>query len=73
MNDNMNVPGWRIHEDFFDIKNNRSGNQRTAYEKMGDVLDDLDEDMSQAVPENKWTELLIYLIEALERKAKDKG
>ena len=35
---------------------------------MRDVLDDLADDMSQAVPENKWTDLLIYLIEALERK-----
>jgi hypothetical protein len=29
--------------------------------------------MSQAVPENTWTDLLIYLIEALERKVVDRA
>ena len=28
---------------------------------------------SMAVPESKWTELIIYLIEAMERKAKDRA
>ena len=50
-----------------------SGNQRTSYDEIRDVLDDLAEDMSMAVAESKWTELLIYLIEAVERKAKDKA
>jgi hypothetical protein len=40
---------------------------------MRDVLDDLADDMSQAVPENTWAELLIYLIEALERKVIDRA
>jgi hypothetical protein len=39
---------------------------------MQDVLDDLVDDMSMAVEESKWGELLIYLIEAMERKAKDR-
>ena len=37
---------------------------------MRDVLDDLAEDMSMAVDENKWTELLIYLIEAFGTESK---
>jgi hypothetical protein len=73
MDDIKNVPGWGIPEDFNDMLNYTSGNQRTSYEEMRYILDDLADDMSQAVSENKWTELLIYLIEALERKAKDKG
>ncbi len=51
--------------------NNARGRQRTSLEEMRGVLDDLSDDMSQAVPENTWTELLIYLIEALERKVRD--
>jgi hypothetical protein len=39
---------------------------------MRDVLDDLADDMGRAVPENTWTDLLIYLIEALERKVVDR-
>jgi hypothetical protein len=73
MDDIKNVPGWGIPEDFNDMLNYTSGNQRTSYDEMRDVLEDLAEDMSQAVHKNKWTELLIYLIEALERKVKDKG
>ena len=38
-----------------------------------DILDDLAENLSMAVPESKWTELIIYLIEAMERKAKDRA
>lgn len=72
MDDIQNTPGWGIPEDFNDMLNYTSGNQRTSYEEMRDVLDDLAEDMSMAVPEDKWTELLIYLIEALERKSKDR-
>ena len=46
--------------------------------RMGHLLrlrwiDDLADDMSQAVPENTGTELLIYLIEALERKVVDRA
>ena len=51
--------------------NNRSGKQSTSYDEMQDVLDDLADDMSMAVDESKWMGLLIYLIEAMERKAKD--
>jgi len=39
---------------------------------MRDVLDDLADDMSQVVSKNTWTDLLIYLVEALERKARDR-
>lgn len=60
-------------DDFINSLNNARGNQRTSLEEMHDVLDDLADDMSQAVPENTWTELLIYLIEALERKAIDRA
>ena len=38
---------------------------------MWDVLVDLADDMSQAVPENTWTELHVYFIEALKRKVRD--
>jgi hypothetical protein len=51
--------------------NKARGRQRTSLEEMRGVLDDLSDDMSQAVPENTWPELLIYLIEALERKVRD--
>ena len=71
MDDIKNVPGWGIPEDFNDMLNYTSGNQRTSFDEMREVLDDLADDMSQTVSESKWTELLIYLIEALERKAKD--
>ena len=73
MDDIQNTPGWGIPDDFNDMLNNRSGNQRTSYDEMRDVLDDLADDMSMAVDESKWTELLIYLIEAMERKAKDRA
>ena len=53
--------------------NNRSGNQRTSYDEMQDALDDLADDMSMTVDESKWMDLLIYLIEAMERKAKDRA
>ena len=72
MDDIKNVPGWGIPENFNDMLNNRSGNQRTSYDEMQDALDDLADDMSMAVDECKWTKLLIYLIEAMEGKAKDR-
>ena len=72
MSDIKNIPGWGIPDDFMKNLNNTSGYQRTSRDEMRDVLDDLTDDMSQAVPESTWTDLLIYLIEAMERKAKDK-
>jgi len=72
MSDIKNTPGWGIQDDFMKNLNNTSGYQRTSLDVMRDVLDDLADDMSQAVPESEWTGLLIYLIEAIERKAKDK-
>ena len=71
MDDIHITPGWGIPDDFNDMSYNRNGNQRTSYDEMQDVLDDLADDMSIAVTENKWMELLIYPIEAMERKAKD--
>ena len=53
--------------------NNLSGNQRTSFDEIRDVLDNLADDMSMAVDESKWMELHIYLIEAMERKAKDRA
>ncbi|GAG08296.1 unnamed protein product [marine sediment metagenome] len=73
MDDLENTPGWGMPDDFNDMLNNARGKQRTSLEEMRDVLDDLADDMSQAVPENTWTELLIYLLEALERKARDRA
>ena len=52
--------------------NYTSGNQKTSYDEMRDVLDDLADDMSQAVTEVKWTELIIYLIESMESRVKDR-
>lgn len=72
MADIKNVPGWGIPEDFNDMLNNASGYQRTSYDEMLDVLDDLAEDISKAVSESKWAELLIYLIESMEGKTKDR-
>ena len=72
MDDIQNTSGWGIPDDFNDMLNNRSGNQRTSYDEMRDVLGDLAENISIAVDESQWTELLIYLIEAMERKAKDR-
>ena len=73
MDDINKIPGWGIPDDFIIRLNNARGKQRTSLEEMRDVLDDLTDDMSQAVPENTWTELLIYLIEALERKVRDRA
>ena len=70
MDDIQNTPGWGIPDDFSDMLNYTSGNQRTSYDEMQDVLDDLADDMSMAVDENKWTELLIYLIEAFGTESK---
>jgi hypothetical protein len=72
MDDIKNTPGWGMPDDFINSLNNARGKQRTSLEEMRDVLDDLADDMSQAVPENTWAELLIYLIEALERKVVDR-
>jgi hypothetical protein len=72
MDDIKNTPGWGMPDDFINRLNNARGKQRTSLEEMRDVLDDLADDMSQAVPENTWTKLLIYLIEALERKVRDR-
>ena len=72
MDDIKNTPGWGMPDDFINSLNNAMGKQRTSLEEMRDVLDDLADDMSQAVPENTWTDLLIYLIEALERKVIDR-
>ena len=72
MDDIKNTPGWGMPDDFINSLNNAMGKQRTSLEEMRDVLDDLADDMSQAVPENTWTDLLIYLIEALERKVVDR-
>jgi len=52
IDDIHNTPGWGIPEDFNDMLNNRSGNQRTSYDEMQDVLDDLADDMSMAVDES---------------------
>ena len=73
MDDIKNTPGWGMPDDFFIRLNNASGKQRTSLEEMRDVLDDLADDMSQAVPEHTWTDLLIYLVEALERKVVDRA
>ena len=73
MDDIQNTPGWGIPEDFNEMLNKRSGNQRTSYDEIQDVLDDLADDMSMTVDESKWMDLLIYLIEAMERKAKDRA
>ncbi|MGB7116323.1 MAG: hypothetical protein WBD56_09275 [Anaerolineales bacterium] len=67
----INIPGWGIPDNYNDMLNNARGRQRTSLEEKRDILDDFADDMSQAVPENTWTELLIYLIEALERKVRD--
>jgi len=72
MDDIKNTPDWGMPDDFINSLNNARGKQRTSHEEMRDVLDDLADDMSQAVPENTWTDLLIYLIEALERKVVDR-
>jgi hypothetical protein len=73
MDDIKNTPGWGMPDDFINRLNNASGKQRTSLEEMRDVLDDLADDMSQAVPEHTWTDLVIYLIEALERKVVDRA
>ena len=73
MDDIKNTPGWGMPDDFSDMLNNASGKQRTSLEEMRDVLDDLADDMSQAVPEHTWSDLLIYLIEALERNVRDRA
>jgi len=73
MSDYKNTPGWGIPDDFMSNLNNTSGNQRASIDRMRNALDDLADDMSQAVPESTWTDLLIYLIEALERKARDRS
>ncbi|MFC2054739.1 hypothetical protein ACFLV7_10690 [Chloroflexota bacterium] len=73
MDDIKNTPGWGMPDDFIYRLNNASGKQRTSLDEMRDVLDDLADDLSQAVPENTWTDLLIYLIEALERKVVDRA
>jgi hypothetical protein len=72
MDDIQNTPGWGMPDDFIIRLNNARGKQRTSLQEMRDVLDDLADDMSQAVPENTWTDLLIYLIESLERKGRDR-
>ena len=72
MSDIKNTPGWGIPDDFMNNLNYASGYYRTTLDEMRDVFDDLADDMSQAIPESNWTELLIYLIEAMERKTKDK-
>ncbi|MFC2055756.1 hypothetical protein ACFLV7_15890 [Chloroflexota bacterium] len=73
MDDINRIPGWGMPDDFNDMLNNASGKQRTSLEEMRDVLDDLADDMSQAMPEHTWTDLLIYLIEALECKLVDRA
>ena len=73
MDNIKNTPVWGMPDDFINRLNNVRGKQRTSLEEMRDVLDDLADDMSQAVPENTWTDLLIYLIEALERKVIDRA
>ena len=71
LDDIENTPGWGIPDDYNNISKNARGGQRTSLEEMRDVLNDLADDMSQAVPENMWTEVHIYLIEALELKVRD--
>ena len=73
MDDIKNTPGWGIPDDFINRLDNSRVKQRTSLEEMRDVLDDLADDMAQAVPEHTWTDLLIYLIEALERKVVDRA
>jgi len=72
MEDIKNTPGWGMPDDFINSLNIASGKQRTALEEMRDVLDDLANDLSQAVPESTWTDMLIYLIESLERKVRNR-
>lgn len=55
----QNTPGWGIPDDFNDILNNKSGNQKKSYDEMRIVLDDSEEDMFMVIEENKWMELLI--------------
>ena len=73
MDDIQNTPGWCIPDDYINKLNNARGKQRTSLEELRDVLDHLADDTSQAVPEHTWTDLLIYLIEALERKVRDRA
>ena len=65
--DDMNyIPGLGITDDYNDMLNNTRGKQRTSPEEIRDVLDDSADDISPAVSENTWTDLLIYLVEVLE-------
>ena len=52
MSDIKNTLGWGIPDDFMNNLENTSGYQRTSLDEMRDVLDDLADDMSQAVPES---------------------
>jgi hypothetical protein len=52
MDDIKNTPGWGMPDDFINSLNNAMGKQRTSLEEMRDVIDDMADDMSQAVPEN---------------------
>jgi hypothetical protein len=71
VDDIKNTPGWGIPDDYNNMLKNARGGQITSLEEMWDVLVDLADDMSQAVPENTWTELHVYFIEALKRKVRD--
>ena len=73
MDNIKSTPGWGMPDDFMNRLNNARGKQITSLEEMRDVLDDLADDMSQAVPEHTWTDLVIYLVEALERKVVDRA
>jgi hypothetical protein len=52
MDDINKIPGWGMPDYFNDMLNNARREQRTSLEEMRDVLDDLADDMSQAVPAN---------------------
>ena len=51
-------PASGMPDDFIKRLTKARGKQSTSLDEMRDVLDDLADDMSQAVPENTWTDLL---------------
>jgi len=68
-----NTPDWGMPQSFLDALNKAKGNQMNTLDELRVVLDDTAQDMAQVVPDpGEWSKSIIYFLEELEDKAKDR-
>ena len=73
MDDLENTLGRGIPQSYLDALNQAKVNQMNTLDELRVVLDDTAQDMAHVVPDpDEWSKFIIYFLEELEDKAKDR-